>query len=337
MSAATVLTIDNLHVRFPVLGGDLHAVRGASLEIATGDIVGLVGESGSGKSVTAMACLGLVPGSARVTGSVEVAGREVIERTERELRGLRGGVAAMIFQNPATAMNPFFTIGQQLVDVIRRHSADTRDRARRSAIEALESVHLPDADLALAKYPHQMSGGQLQRVMIAMAIACKPRLLIADEPTTALDVTIQAQIIHLIRDLVRERDLSVLFITHDLGVVASLCDHVAVMYAGSIVEEADVHRLFAAPAHPYTRRLLETVPELGAGGGELQAIPGQVPNLAALPSGCSFHPRCPDATRRCSEEPPPAYRRSGRNRGVACHHSRGGSELASTKPMEARR
>ena len=243
MSAATVLTIDDLHVRFPVLGGELHAVRGVSLSVATGDIVGLVGESGSGKSVTAMACLGLVPGSARVTGRVEVAGREVVDRTERELRGLRGGVAAMIFQNPATAMNPFFTIGRQLVDVIRRHSADTRDRARRSAIEALESVRLPDPDLALAKYPHQMSGGQLQRVMIAMAIACKPRLLIADEPTTALDVTIQAQIIHLIRDLVRERDLSVLFITHDLGVVASLCDHVAVMYAGSIVEEADVHRL----------------------------------------------------------------------------------------------
>jgi peptide/nickel transport system ATP-binding protein len=315
----------------------VHAVRGASLNIERGDVVGLVGESGSGKSVTAMACLGLVPGSARVTGSVKVAGREVIGRTERELRGLRGGVAAMVFQNPATAMNPFFTIGQQLEHVIRCHTADTRSQARRTAIEALESVRLPDPDLALGKYPHQISGGQLQRVMIAMAIACKPRLLIADEPTTALDVTIQAQIILLLRDLVREHDLSVLFITHDLGVVASLCDHVAVMYAGSIVEEADVSQLFAASAHPYTRRLLETVPELGAGKAELEAIPGQVPNLAALPPGCPFHPRCPDATRICSEQPPPAYRRIGNNRGVACHHARGGLELASPNPLEAGR
>jgi peptide/nickel transport system ATP-binding protein len=337
MSTYTALAIDDLHVRFPALGGDLHVVRGACLKVEGGDIVALVGESGSGKSVTAMACLGLAQGSARVTGSIKVAGREVIGRSERELRGLRGGLAAMIFQNPATAMNPFFTIGQQLEHVIRCHRAETRAQARRTAVQALESVRLPDADLLLGKYPHQMSGGQLQRAMIAMAIACKPRLLIADEPTTALDVTIQAQIIVLLRELVREHDLSVLFITHDLGVVASLCDRVAVMYAGSIVEESDVNGLFESPAHPYTRLLLESVPALGTGAGELQAIPGMVPKPAALPSGCAFHPRCPDATRLCTVEPPPAYRPIAKNRAVACHHARDTLEAATSAPLQAGR
>ncbi len=323
MTNPPLLSIHDLHVRFPSLRQNLHAVRGCNLTLHEGGILGLVGESGCGKSVTALACLGLAPSPAKVDGSIQVAGREIVGCGEHELRGIRGGTAAMIFQNPGTALNPFFTIGAQLEHVIRLHAEKNRAAGHQAAINALEGVRLPDPELALRKYPHQLSGGQLQRVMIAMAIACRPKLLIADEPTTALDVTIQAQIILLLRELVRERHLSVLFITHDLGVVASLCDNVAVMYAGTIVEQGAVDEVLTGASHPYTRLLLETVPVLRSGRDELRAIPGQVPNPAAIPAGCPFHPRCPDASATCSSEPPPAFRLTGDSCGVACHHARG--------------
>lgn len=306
-------------MRFPQLGRVVHAVRGCSLTVDKGEIVGLVGESGCGKSITAMACLGLVPAPGLVSGSIELSGRQVINCAETELEGLRGGIAAMIFQNPMAAMNPFFTVEQQMTDAIRCHLALSAKDARQTALTALDTVHLADPMLMLEKYPHQLSGGQLQRVMIAMAVACKPRLLIADEPTTALDVTIQAQVIVLIRELARETGLTIVFITHDLGVVATLCDRVAVMYAGQVVESGRVEQILDAPSHPYTEKLMKTVPSLGARKKELDHIPGQVPDMALPIDGCAFEPRCDKATDVCRKQPP-AIRCTTDARSIACHH-----------------
>jgi oligopeptide/dipeptide ABC transporter ATP-binding protein len=231
---------------------------------------------------------------------------------------LRGGVAAMIFQNPGKALNPFFTIGRQLTDALASVRGLARAAAERAAVDALTEVRIADPALAMHKYPHQVSGGQLQRVMIAMALSCQPKLVIADEPTTALDVTIQAQVIVLLRDLARIHGLTVLFITHDLGVVGSLCDRLAVMYAGRVVESGPVDALFGSPAHPYTASLLRAVPMLGRGRTVLTQIAGTVPNMAAPPSGCAFHPRCPFAQPRCaSDDPAPQETAGGRT--VACH------------------
>jgi len=332
--SAPVLSVRGLRVSFPGLASTVEAVRGATFEVAEGEVLGLVGESGCGKSVTSLACLGLVPGPGVVSGSIEVAGREVVGRTEAELAPRRGGTAAMIFQSPMAAMNPFFTIGQQMVHPIRLHRRLDARAAREAALASLRSVRLPDPEIALARYPHQLSGGQLQRTMIAMALACRPRLLIADEPTTALDVTVQAQIIVLLRELARREGLSILFITHDLGVVASLCDRVVVMYAGTIVEEAPVSQLFARPAHPYTRRLLETVPAVGRGRVELEAIPGSVPDLSRPPPGCAFHPRCPLASGVCSEQQP-AVRDLAAGHSAACHHVEGTLRLDAFERAEA--
>jgi peptide/nickel transport system ATP-binding protein len=294
-------------------------VRGCNLVVARGEVMGLVGESGSGKSMTALACLGLVPPPGRVAGSVRLDGHEVVGASEADKERLRGAVAAMIFQNPGKALNPFFTLGHQLVDAIARVRGISRAQAEQAALAALIEVRIGDSGTAMYKYPHQVSGGQLQRVMIAMALACKPQLVIADEPTTALDVTIQAQIIVLLRDLAREHGLTVLFITHDLGVVGSLCDRLAVMYAGRVVESGPVDALFSSPAHPYTASLLRAVPMLGRGRTVLTQIPGTVPNMAAPPSGCAFHPRCPSAGPRCAAEDP-ITRGSAQTRTVACHH-----------------
>ena len=321
-----VLEIRGLSVDFPGLGETVRAVRDCSISVRKGEILGLVGESGSGKSVTAMACLGLVPPPGEIRGSVEVAGQQVVGRTHGELEDLRGGTAAMIFQDPGAALNPFFTVGRQIADVIVSHQDIGLRAAREAAIEALRLVHLPDPELAVDRYPHQLSGGQLQRAMIAMAMACEPDLLIADEPTTALDVTIQAQIIVLLRELAQETGLTILFITHDLGVVASLCDRVAVMYAGEIVETGPLPELFDAPAHPYTERLMRTVPRLGGGKAELAYIEGQVPNMARLPRGCAFHTRCAQATEVCRQQPP-AARDLGAARLAACHHALGAPHL----------
>jgi peptide/nickel transport system ATP-binding protein len=316
--SAPVLHISNLHVKFPGLLRTVQAVRGIDLEVPGGTVTGLVGESGSGKSMTAMAALGLIPSPGIVSGSIKVDGQEVVGRDDSELRQLRGGKAAMIFQNPMKALNPFFTVGQQMTDAIRCHLPHDKSAAITAATEALQSVHLPDAELALNKYPHQMSGGQIQRVMIAMALACQPKVLIADEPTTALDVTVQAQIISLLRELAASQDRTILFITHDLGVVASLCDNVAVMYAGEIVETGTVAEIFASPQHPYTRKLMSTVPRLGGGQSNLDFIPGQVPDMGFLPAGCAFHPRCERADDDCGVSAPDFMEMTAGHK-VACH------------------
>ncbi|WP_024777131.1 ABC transporter ATP-binding protein [Pseudomonas corrugata] len=313
-----VLEVEGLTVSFPGLFKTVKAVRGIDLKVRRGEILGLVGESGSGKSMTAMSCLGLMPEAARLGGSVRVAGQQVNGASASQLAVLRGGGAAMIFQNPMKALNPFFTIGRQMFDVIGCHRQLSKAQIRAEALSSLEAVSMPDPSLALAKYPHQMSGGQLQRVVIAMALACRPKLLIADEPTTALDVTVQAQIIALLRKLAREQDLAILFITHNLGVVASLCDRVAVMYAGEVVESGPVGEVFKRPAHPYTLKLMGTVPKLGQGPQALGFIPGQVPNMAAPPAGCAFNPRCERATGRCNHAAPRVV--IGKEHWAACHN-----------------
>ncbi|MHA3737188.1 ABC transporter ATP-binding protein [Pseudomonas sp. Eth.TT006] len=314
-----VLQVQGLTVSFPGLFKTVKAVRGIDLSVRRGEILGLVGESGSGKSMTAMSCLGLIPETARLGGSVRVAGQQVNGASASQLADLRGGGAAMIFQNPMKALNPFFTVGRQMFDVIGCHRKLKKAQIRAEAISALEAVSMPDPHLALGKYPHQMSGGQLQRVVIAMALACRPKLLIADEPTTALDVTVQAQIIALLRKLAREQDLAILFITHNLGVVASLCDRVAVMYAGEVVETGPVGQVFKRPAHPYTLKLMATVPKLGQGDLQLGFIPGQVPNMADPPAGCAFNPRCERATGRCVHAAPRVE--IGEGHWAACHNT----------------
>ncbi len=331
-----LLRVDGLTVTFPLFGRTVRAVDGCDLMVRRGEVLGLVGESGCGKSMTSLACLGLVPEPGVVGGSIALDGKEVVGRTDAELADYRGGEAAMIFQNPMTALNPFFTVGDQLTAAIRCHRPGNRAQLIEAAVEALRSVRLPDPELALKRYPHQLSGGQLQRVMIAMALACRPRLLIADEPTTALDVTIQAQIIVLLRDLARTESLSILFITHDLGVVASLCDRVAVMYAGSIVEQGPVSGILKTPAHPYTRRLLATVPDVrhrSDADDDLTVIPGEVPDLAWPPSGCRFHPRCEAATELCRNEQP-GRSEIGIGHMACCHHTRSPVRLVAGAHVE---
>ena len=313
-----LLEIADLRVEFPGLERTVQAVRGCDLAVAKGEVMGLVGESGSGKSMTASACLGIVPPPGQVTGSIVLDGHQVVGARESDNRALRGGVAAMIFQNPGKALNPFFTIGRQLTDAITSVRGITQSEAHKVAIDALSEVRIPDPTLAMRRYPHQLSGGQLQRAMIAMALACKPKLLIADEPTTALDVTIQAQVIVLLRDLAREHGLTVLFITHDLGVVGSLCDRLAVMYAGLVVETGRVDEVFANPSHPYTAGLLRAVPMLGRGRSDLTQIPGTVPNMANPPAGLRLPPALPARPAALCKVRPVMEGIPG-GRAVACH------------------
>ena len=327
MSIDAALRIRGLSVRFPMISGSVQAVDHLDLDLGRGEILGLVGESGCGKTVTSSACLGLLAPPAEVRGSIRLGEQEIVGCRESLLQQLRGERIAMIFQNPMAALNPYFTIGRQLTDVIRRHRSASARQARAEAANALHEVRLPDPRLQLDKYPHQLSGGQLQRVMIAMALSCKPRVLIADEPTTALDVTVQAQILVLLEELVAANDMSVLFITHDLGLVSALCHSVAVMYAGRLVEAGPVAEVFSAPAHPYTKGLLGTVPELGSGKTRLQPIPGNVPSLSAVPGGCSFHPRC-RFSDPCCEREVPALVANGPHRHLACHHPLPGDRIA---------
>jgi len=310
-SQEVLLEVEGLSVGFPSDGGGaVRVVRGVSFSIASGEMVGLVGESGSGKSLTALAVLGLVPAPGKILdGRVLFRGRELTALDGGELRQYRGARIAMIFQEPTTALNPVFTVGFQIVEAVRAHRRMSKRKARSEAVRLLERVAIPDPEQRLDDYPHQLSGGQQQRVMIAMALAGGPDLLLADEPTTALDVTIQAQILELLDRLRHELDLAVLLITHDLAVVAETCDRVAVMYAGEVVEEAPVEALFARPAHPYTRGLLAALPRLGAEveRGRLAAIPGTVPDPARLPAGCPFHPRCPERMPMCDQRVPELY------------------------------
>ena len=303
-----LLRVTGLTTTFHLPKAVVRAVDNVSLELRRGETLGLVGESGSGKSMTAMSILRLVqPPGETIGGPVEFNGRkDLLELSERDMRKIRGAEIALIFQEPMTALNPVFTIGDQIAEAILVHRQASRADARDRAVELLAAVKIPDAEKRARDYPHQLSGGMRQRVLIAIALACQPLLLIADEPTTALDVTIQAEILDLLREMKRQLDLALLLITHDLGVVAGHADRVAVMYAGRIVEEGPVRRIFAAPAHPYTRGLLASIPG-GAPGQRLAAIEGTVPNLAALPPGCAFEPRCPERFWKCPTAPPPAF------------------------------
>ena len=300
-----LLDIEDLRVEFPTHGAVMQAVDGVSLRLEEGEVLGIVGESGSGKSVTMMAVMGLIAYPGRVQAQrLRFAGHDLPGLKDRERRALVGKDVAMIFQDPTTSLNPCFTIGFQLMETLRLHLGLDRAAARRRATELLEQVGIPAASARLNDYPHQMSGGMNQRVMIAMAIACNPRLLIADEPTTALDVTIQAQILDLLRTLQKERGMALVLITHAMGVVQEMAQRVAVMYAGQVVEQSGVDQLFAAPQHPYTAALLAARPEHAGPDGRLATIPGVVPGLYDRPAGCLFAPRCADATARCQAERP---------------------------------
>ncbi|QUV83856.1 ABC transporter ATP-binding protein [Chloracidobacterium aggregatum] len=295
-----LLVVEGLRTHFPTRAGVVPAVDDVSLTIERGETLALVGESGSGKSVTALSIMGLVSPPGRiVAGRISFAGREL--RTPAEAAALRGSHMAMIFQDPMTSLNPVFTVGEQIAEALRRHKGLSSRQAWQQAVEALASVAIPDPARRARQYPHEVSGGMRQRVMIAMALSCNPQLLIADEPTTALDVTIQAQILELIAVQQRERNLGVLLITHDLGVVAQVAHRAAVMYAGRIVETAPVEILFSRPQHPYTQGLLASVPRLGRQEARLPTIEGVVPKLTALPPGCAFAPRCPEARPECRQ------------------------------------
>lgn len=308
MTATPLIEIEDLRVLFHGDDGrTTHAVDRVDLSIAKGATLGLVGESGCGKSVTSLAIMGLLPkASADVTGSVRFDGIDLLNVPDQTLRDLRGNRLAMIFQEPMTSLNPSFTIGDQIIETIIRHRGISRRDARERAIELLQRVHIPSPRQRIDEYPHKLSGGMRQRVMIAMALACDPTLLIADEPTTALDVTLQAQILDLMREVKAASGAAILLITHDLGVVAEVCDEVAVMYAGEIVERAPVDALFAQPQHPYTVGLLGSLPRLDRRASHLASIEGMVPNMSAPPSGCRFAARCPFVSNECVEAPPPA-------------------------------
>jgi len=307
MSRPPLIEISDLRVTFHGDDGRaLHAVDALELDVPNGSTLGLVGESGCGKSVTSLAIMGLLPKqSAEITGSIRFDGFDLLNVPDQTLRDLRGNRLAMIFQEPMTSLNPSFTIGDQIVETILRHRGGTRSAARRRAIELLRRVHIPSPERRIDEYPHKLSGGMRQRVMIAMALACDPQLLIADEPTTALDVTLQAQILDLMRELKAQSGAAIILITHDLGVVAEVCDEIAVMYAGEIVERASVDELFANPQHPYTVGLLGSIPRLGRRTSHLATIEGMVPNMARPPSGCRFAARCPFAKAACVAAPPP--------------------------------
>jgi peptide/nickel transport system ATP-binding protein len=320
-----LLEIRDLVTEFRTDRGVVRAVDGVSLSIAKGQTLGVVGESGCGKSVTALSVLRLIapPGGRIAAGQIRYNDRDLLALPMSEMRTIRGNRIAMIFQEPMTSLNPVFTIGDQIGEAIRLHQKKSKSEARIATIAALKQVGIPAAEQRVDDYPHQLSGGMRQRVMIAMALCCKPDILIADEPTTALDVTIQAQILDLLRSLQRDTNMSMMLITHDLGVVAQTCDHVAVMYAGRVVETAAAKDLFAQPKHPYTAGLLRSMPDadplpiVDGKRPRLQAIEGMVPSLSALPSGCAFAERCSDAKDRCLAEAPPLLQLGDRS--VRCH------------------
>jgi peptide/nickel transport system ATP-binding protein len=303
-----LLQVQDLQLEFKTARGRLKALNGISFEVRPREIFGLVGETGCGKTVTGLSVLRLLPKSARITeGAILFNGQDLLKASTREMEALRGGDIAMIFQDPSAALNPVFTLGSQMVSVIRQHTPLSAKDAQARAAEMLAKVGLPDVHRMLAAYPHQLSGGQQQRVMIAMALSCHPRLLIADEPTTALDVTIQAQILRLLRDLQAQFDFSVILITHNLGVVAQTCDRLAVLYAGRVAEMGATEHIFNNPQHPYTRGLMNAIPRPGSRGKKMAAIPGTVPsNPGALP-GCPFAPRCELALEHCPTSVPPLY------------------------------
>jgi len=311
-----LLEVRNLQTHFPTRAGLVRAVDGVSFHVDQGELLALVGESGCGKSITALSVMRLIAPPGKITGGeITFEGENLLTATEERIREIRGDDIAMIFQDPMTSLNPVYTVGEQIAEALRLHRKMSRKDARAAAIEAMKEVAIPDPARRASDYPHQLSGGMRQRVMIAMALACDPKLLIADEPTTALDVTIQAQILELLNELRKTRELGVLLITHDLGVVAEVADRVAVMYTGRIVEESPVEELFARPKHPYTEGLLRSVPKLTVAEVKkierLETIEGIVPSPTALPPGCHFAPRCSHRMPRCLEGEIPLYELEG--------------------------
>ncbi len=312
-----LLEIDDLSVTFDSEDGPVHAVNGLSLSVDRGETLGLVGESGSGKSQTAFALMGLLARNGRAKGSVRFDGHEVLGLPPREMNRLRADRMAIVFQDPMTSLNPYMRISHQMVEVLRLHRGMGRREAEREAVRMLDAVRIPGAKERIRLYPHEFSGGMRQRVMIAMALLCQPDLLIADEPTTALDVTVQAQIMDLLSELQRELGMATILITHDLGVVAGFCERVTVLYGGRVMEEGPVDPIFARPTHPYTRGLLAAVPRVDDAGGRMRAIPGNPPDMADPPEGCPFGPRCALAGPDCRTMPPLAPFEGARAR--ACH------------------
>ncbi|MEH7125043.1 ABC transporter ATP-binding protein [Bacillus sp. JJ1773] len=306
MSKKPILQIKDLKVSFQTGKKFVPAIDGVSFELNEGEILGIVGESGSGKSVTSLTTMGLIPSPPGKieNGEIIFEGKDLKNISEKEWRKIRGNQISMIFQEPMTSLNPLFTIGNQLMEAIRLHTATSKSAAKSRSIELLKLVGIPRAEGILSEYPHQLSGGMRQRVMIAMAMACNPRVLIADEPTTALDVTIQAQILALMKDLNEKTNTSIIFITHDLGVVAEICERVIVMYSGQIVEQGDVRTILKNPQHPYTKGLLKSVPDLRGKKDRLYSIPGNVPTPGTVHKGCRFAARCSEVFDRCHEESP---------------------------------
>lgn len=317
---SSILQIENLTVSFSTPDGDVQAVTEVSLSVGAGECLGLVGESGSGKSQTFMAAMGLLADNGTASGEIRLDGTDLLSASEKELNKLRGERIAMIFQDPMTSLTPHMKIGRQLSEVLIEHQGVGPDVARHKALEMLNRVHIPEPERRLDMYPHELSGGLRQRVMIAMALMCEPDVIVADEPTTALDVTVQAQILDLLIEVKDTLGAAIVLITHDLGVVAGLADRVAVMYGGRIVEQGDVGDIFAAPTHPYTKGLLGCTPRLDQDIDALVTIPGQPPNLQNLPAGCSFHPRCTYVMDQCKSTRPTLEKdQSGRSK--ACHLS----------------
>ncbi|MEV8525891.1 MULTISPECIES: ABC transporter ATP-binding protein [unclassified Streptomyces] len=326
-SDSPVLDVRDLHVEFKTREGIVKAVNGVNYSVKSGETLAVLGESGSGKSVTAQAIMGILdsPPGRVAKGEIIFQGQDILKLPESERRKLRGPKMAMIFQDALSALNPVFSVGNQLGEMFRVHQGMSKKDAKAKSIELMERVKIPAARSRVNDYPHQFSGGMRQRIMIAMAMALEPDLIIADEPTTALDVTVQAQVMDLLQDLQREYNMGLILITHDLGVVADVADKIAVMYAGRIVEEAPVHEIYKRPAHPYTRGLLDSIPRLDQKGQELYAIKGLPPNLLKAPSGCAFNPRCPKAQDICRTDVPALLSVTERDgtelvgRGSACH------------------
>ena len=337
MTNAPLLELENLSCHYVSAQGTrvVRAVDDVSLRLRAGETLGIVGESGSGKSTLALTILRLLPPAARiVSGRMLFEGEDLLQKSDVEMRRVRGKRIAMILQDPMASLNPLFTIGDQVAEPIRVHEGAPRATAWSRAVDLLKSVRIPSPETRVTQFPHEMSGGMRQRIVGAIGISCGPRLLIADEPTTSLDLTIQAQYLNLLRDLQRAHGLALIFITHNLGIVAKMCDQLAVMYAGRVVESGPVSQIFNSPAHPYTEALLNSIPRMTDNRHRLMAIDGQPPDLAALPPGCSFAPRCPKAFERCGRETPPEFI-SEDGRTARCWLASPGASIAAARTSEA--
>jgi peptide/nickel transport system ATP-binding protein len=332
MTQKEILRIENLKTYFDTWAGIVKAVDGVSLDVREGETLGLVGESGSGKSVTALSILGIVPRPGKIMdGRIIYKGQNLVEKTENELQKIRGKEIGYIFQDPATSLNPVFSVADQLTEVIRRHQNVTKKEALEKAIELFRLVDIPDPEIKIWNFPHQLSGGMKQRMAVARALSCQPSLLLADEPTTNLDVTIQAQILQLMKNLKNSLGMSMILITHDMGVVAGVADRITVLYAGRVCETADTKTIFYSPRHPYTKALLTAVPSLVLKKEKLEVIPGSIPNLIEPPSGCRFNPRCEYAQTKCAKKIPPLVEIEPGHY-VACIRA---SEIEIKSPLEA--